>query len=176
MEKTVKIAEGTEVAVKGLKVNVKGERGELEKDFSSPIFSKLITIEKVDDKVVVKSKSDKRKVKAEVGCIAAHIRNMIKGVKDGWKYKLKIVYVHFPMTVKVSGDEVHITNFLGEKFPRKARILEGTKVEIKGDEITVTGTDIEKAGQTATNIEQATKVPARDRRVFQDGCFLVGRS
>ena len=49
-------------------------------------------------------------------------------------------------------------------------------MEIKGDKVTVTGTDVEKAGQTAANIEQSTRISSRDRRVFQDGIFLVRRS
>lgn len=176
MEKTASIPDGVEVTVDGFKVKVKGEKGEIERDFHSPIFSKIVSIEKKDSTVVVKSSNEKRKNKSEVGTIASHIRNMIRGVQKEWEFELKIVYVHFPMTAKVVGNEVHVTNFLGEKFPRKAKILEGTKVEIKGDKVTVTGTDVEKAGQTAANIEQSTRISSRDRRVFQDGIFLVRRS
>ena len=173
MKKTVNIPEGTEVTVEGFKITVKGEKGELVRDFSSPLFSKIVSVEKKDSAVVIISSNDKRKTKSEVGCIAAHIKNMIAGVREGWEYKLKIAYVHFPMTAKVAGDEVHLTNFLGEKFTRKAKILDGTKVEIKGDTITVTGTDKEVTGQTAANIEQMTRIKSRDRRVFQDGIFLM---
>lgn len=68
-----------------------------------------------------------------------------------------------------------IQNFLGERYPRKAEILETVKVEVKGEIITVTGIDKEKVGQTAANIERATKVKNRDIRVFQDGIYIVKR-
>jgi len=31
------------------------------------------------------------------------VRNMIRGVTQGYIYRLKIVFVHFPMTVRVQG-------------------------------------------------------------------------
>ena len=43
----------------------------------------------------------------------------------------------------------------------------------EGDEITVSGIDIEECGQTAANIEQATRIKRLDVRVFQDGIYIV---
>lgn len=106
----------------------------------------------------------------------AHINNMIKGVTEGFKYRLKVVYSHFPMTVKVQGDEVVIENFLGEKNPRRAKILPGVTVKVKGSEIEVEGIDKEAVGQTAANIEQATRITKWDRRVFQDGIYIVEKA
>lgn len=103
----------------------------------------------------------------------AHIVNMFNGVTDGYFAKLKVCSGHFPMQVKVEGTKLQIKNFLGEKIPRAASILNGVKVEVKGDMIEVNGIDKEKVAQTAANIEQATRITNRDRRIFQDGCYLV---
>ncbi len=65
-----------------------------------------------------------------------------------------------------------VYNFLGEKSPRKTNILGDTKVEIKADEIIVSGISKEDTGQTAANLETLTKISARDRRVFQDGIYI----
>lgn len=111
-----------------------------------------------------------------VGTIRAHINNMIKGVTEGFTYKLKIRYAHFPMKVSVKGNEVIIENFLGEKHPRRARIMEGVTVKISGEDVIVTGIDKEKVGQTAANIEQATRIKGRDPRVFQDGIYIVEKA
>ena len=106
---------------------------------------------------------------------AAHIKNMIRGVTSGFEYKMKTVYSHFPIKTSVEGNDFVIQNFLGERYARKASILEGVKVVVKGDDITVTGIDKEKVGQTVANIERATKVRNRDIRVFQDGVYLINK-
>ncbi len=175
MEKRVKIPEGVEVSVNGFEVCVKGEKGELKRNFYSQLFKDVITIEKKDNEIIVKSTSERRKLKAMVGTIAAHIRNMIKGVTQGYRYKLKAVYVHFPMTIEVKGKEVIIKNFLGERTPRVAKIVGDVSVKVEGQEIIVEGINKEEVGQTAANLEQATCVKHLDRRVFQDGIYLVSK-
>ena len=142
MEKIVSVPEGVQVEVENFKVLVSAEKGKLERDFADPMFRKYLKIEKADNTVKVSSTSDKRKQKAIVGTVAAHIRNMIEGVQNGYEKKLKIAYIHFPFTVKVEGTSVSVTNFLGEKSPRFAKIIGETKVEVKGDQIIVTGIKI----------------------------------
>ena len=48
------------------------------------------------------------------------------------------------------------------------------KVENKTD-VTVSGVDREKVGQIRRNIERACKIKKRDRRVFQDGIYIVSK-
>lgn len=36
---------------------------------------------------------------------------MIKGVQNGYKYKMKVVFAHFPITVKVKDGKVYVENF-----------------------------------------------------------------
>jgi len=169
----VRIPEGVEVSIEGMRVKVKGPKGELERDFSHA-RNVLIRLDEDEEgkKVVVEAYFANRRVKALVGTIAAHIENMITGVTKGFRYKLKIIYSHFPVTVKVQGDKVIIENFLGEKAPRVAKILPGVTVEVQKDDVIVEGIDIEAVGQTAANIEQATKVKDKDRRVFIDGIYI----
>ena len=100
---------------------------------------------------------------------------MIKGVTDGFVYQMKVVYSHFPMKVSVKGNELVIENFLGEKHPRKAKLYGDVKVNVKGDTVTVEGINREEVGQTAANIEHATRVKNRDIRVFQDGIYIVSK-
>jgi large subunit ribosomal protein L6 len=70
---------------------------------------------------------------------------------------------------------VIIENFLGEKSPRRTKIVGRAEVRVKGNEIVVTGIDKEECGQTAANLEQATRVKNLDPRVFQDGIYIVRR-
>ncbi|WP_297477442.1 50S ribosomal protein L6 [Thermococcus sp.] len=168
----VEIPEGVEVTVENNVVKVKGPKGELEREFSYPgvkIFTE-------DGKVVVFKEFPRKRDIAIARTFKAHIANMIKGVTEGFTYKLKAVYSHFPMTVKVQGDEVLIENFLGEKNPRRAKILPGVTVKVRGQEVIVEGIDKEAVGQTAANIEQATRITKWDRRVFQDGVYIVEKA
>ena len=170
----VEIPENVNVDLKGdtmqgYTITAKGPKGENSR------FLKFrgIYIEKEDSKIRIFTKEGKSRLKAMVGTFASHINNLIKGVVDGFEYKLKVVYAHFPVKVRVEGREVIIENFLGEKHPRKAKIVGRTEVEVKGNEIVVRGVDKEECGQTAANLEQATKIKNLDVRVFQDGIYIV---
>lgn len=163
------IPEGASVEIGENSITAKGERGELSKALNIG----KIKVSKKDNKIVLSSGSSRRKDLALLGTLRGDIRNIIHGVSDGIEYKLKIVYSHFPMSVKVQGNEVMIENFLGEKYPRKADILEGVNVEIKGQDVTVSGIDKENVAQTAANMEQATRIKNLDPRVFQDGCYII---
>jgi large subunit ribosomal protein L6 len=105
----------------------------------------------------------------------AHIKNLFQGLNEKFVYSLEACNVHFPMTLKIEPGKLIINNFLGEKVPRKAVILPEVNVDIKGVKITVTSHNREHAGQTAANIEKATKIRNRDRRVFQDGIYITER-
>lgn len=110
-----------------------------------------------------------------IGTIAAHIRNMIDGVMRGFQYKLQVCSVHFPISVSLDASKkfVVIKNFIGETKERKSEILENVDVKVESDIITVKSIDKEAASHTAANIEMATRIRAKDRRVFQDGIFLT---
>jgi len=166
--KVVEVPEGVQVEVEGKVVKVRGPLGELKRDFShAPVEIRLD-----GNKVIVEAYWPKKRERAMIGTVAAHIRNMITGVTKGFTYKMKIVFTHFPIQVTVEGDRVVIRNFLGERAPRIAKILPGVKVEVQKEDVLVKGIDIEAVGQTAANIEQATKVKGKDVRVFLDGIYI----
>ncbi|MEM4347456.1 MAG: 50S ribosomal protein L6 [Candidatus Altiarchaeota archaeon] len=170
IEIQINIPKGVEVKLENNKIFVKGEKGELKKELNS-----LIKVEKINsdgEKVIIKADSDRKKIRAIAGTTEADIKNMIKGVSQGVTYKLRVVYSHFPINLKIQGDTLLIENFLGEKYPRKAKILEGVTVNIKGRDLELYGIDKEKVAQTAANIESATAIKNFDPRVFQDGIYI----
>lgn len=171
LREEIPIPEGITVTVDEA-VTIKGSKGTLTRNFNN---SKAINISVEGDNVVVEARFPKKKEKAMLGTIRSHISNMIIGLTDGFNYKMKIVYAHFPMTVKKTGDKVTIENFLGERHPRSAKIVGDADVKIKGDEVIVSGINKEHVGQTMANMEQATKIKGRDPRVFQDGIYLVSK-
>lgn len=166
----IEIPEGVEVIIDD-EVSVKGPNGEISRKFTYP----NVTITKEDNTVVLETVFPKKKDKSMIGTTKAHITNMIIGVTEGFTYHMKIVFAHFPMTVKAQGDIVTIENFIGERHPRTSKIVGGAKVSVKGDEVTITGVNKEDVGQTMANLEQATKIKGKDPRVFQDGIYLVSK-
>jgi len=128
-----------------------------------------------DDTVVIEAEAEDAKTNATVGTFESHVRNMFHGVREGWEYEMEVFYSHFPMQVAVEGDEVVISNFLGEKAPRRTPLRGDTAVEVDGEEVTLRGSDIEAVGQTAADIEQLTRVNDKDARVFQDGVYITSK-
>jgi len=126
-----------------------------------------------DGKIILECEKPTKRDKKLIKTNTAHIRNMVAGLQEKFVYKLQICSVHFPMNVAVQGNEVVIKNFLGETKERKAKILDGVEVKIDGEIINVESCDKEKAGQTAANIEKATRIKKRDKRVFQDGIYIT---
>ncbi len=170
MEKRIALPEGFEAEIKGLAITLRYSGKEESKVFKA----KNIEIKKEDSEIVVKSLNEKRKTLAVVNTIAKHIMNLVAGLQHGYEYRMRIIHSHFPMNVQVSGREVIISNFVGEKKPRKAKIIgPNTTVEVKGKEVIVKGTNKEHVGQTAANIELATRVKRKDLRIFQDGIYIV---
>ena len=172
LHEEIEIPKGVTVTVDGMKVKVKGPKGEMEKDFSH-ITGVILSVQ--DNKIILETTFADRRKKAQFYSLIAHIKNMITGVTRGFRYYLKIIFTHFPISVKIVNDEVQIQNLIGEKNIRKAKILPGVKVTVKGEDIIVEGIDIEKVGQTAANIEAAAKIRGFDRRVFADGIYIYKR-
>lgn len=170
-ERRVRIPKGVKVEIDGPVVRVKGPKGQLERSFRFPQIAM-----KVDgDDVVVMTEADRKRTVAMVGTIQAHVANMCKGVSEGFEYRMKVVYSHFPIQLKLAGNRLEINNFLGEKKPRFALIREGVTAKVGNDEIVLTGIDRETLGITSANIEHATKIRDRDPRIFQDGIYRVQR-
>lgn len=173
-QRVIVIPEGVTLSLDGMVLRAKGPLGELTQDLSHM----PVQMEVIEDSLIVRATSTRKRNVATVGTAAAHVKNMVKGVTSGYTYKLQVVYSHFPMTAKVEADKhrILIENFGGEKTPRYARIEEGVKVTIHGDDIHVKGINLQAVSQSAANVENATKTKKKDLRVFLDGIYLLERS
>jgi large subunit ribosomal protein L6 len=172
ISRTIQVPDSVEVKIEKRKITVKGAKGTLTRDFSYV----PISISATDDKTVcVWAEWPRKKEASLVGTVNSHIQNMITGVEKGFLYKLKIVFSHFPISVKVQDKIVLIENFTGERQSRKAKIIGDVKVKVESEDVTVEGINLEDVSQTAANIEQATKVKKKDPRVFLDGIYVYER-
>ena len=172
MEQKIEIPEKIEIEVKERRIIVKGPKGSTEKDFDDPRYNKSIQIKREDSSLIIASQSENRKTKAMIGTIKAHVRNMINGVTACYKYTMKVIYSHFPISISVQGNNVQIKNFLGEKGSRYAAIIGNSTVKIGKDDVVVTGINIEEVSQTTANIENICHISRKDRRIFQDGIYI----
>ncbi|MCD6549671.1 50S ribosomal protein L6 [Candidatus Micrarchaeota archaeon] len=146
-----------------VKVNASGEKGSLEKIYKIP----NVTVNQKDKQIVLQGHV------MFVNTLAAHLRNVIRGVREGYTIRMKALYSHFPMSITVNGNMIEIKNFVGRKDRVVAKIIGNTKVDVKGQEVIVSGVDKEAVGQTAANIRNATKIRGYDPRVFQDGIYYA---
>ena len=153
-------------------ITSKGSFGSVQKDFTK--MPALIDLK--DEKIIIKSQGNRKKDFALVNTMQSVINNMIKGSTIGFTYKLKIVFAHFPITVKIKGKEIFVENFFGERSARTSKIVGAdTKVTVQGEDVIVTGPNIETVSQTAANLELATRIKNKDSRVFLDGVYIYSK-
>lgn len=171
LERIVEISEGIEVTISENKFTIKKGEKELIRNFNMGKINAMIK----DNKIILIAKGATRRESKMIGTICAHLKNMIKGINEEFVYELEICNAHFPMNVKAVEDNIVIKSFLGETTKRIAKVLPNVNVEIKGNKITISSYNIEAAGQTAANLEKATKLTGRDRRIFQDGIYITNK-
>ena len=173
-EKTVReieLPDGVSASVQGKVLLVKGPKGEVRRE-----LKQHHVLARADNKkIFIESRSATKKDKKMIGSLTAHIKNMIKGSLQSHMYTLKICSGHFPMNVAVSANKLVVKNFLGEKVPRVLELKEGASVKVEGDLVYVTSINKETAGQVSADIEQLTRRPNYDTRIFQDGIYITNK-
>ncbi|MDD4983500.1 MAG: 50S ribosomal protein L6 [Candidatus ainarchaeum sp.] len=169
MESNIKVPDNVEVKYDGKNFVVKGPKGSVSK--KNPVRLVDLTINGKD--ITFKTKNEKKPARAQMMTLSKNIKNMISGVCRPYNYKLSIVYSHFPLSVAVKDNVFVISNFAGQKKQIKIKLVDNVKVEIKGKDIFIISVDKDAAGQVAANIEGKAKVRSKDRRIFQDGIYIV---
>jgi hypothetical protein len=110
IEHIVTIPEGVSASISedGV-VHIQGPKGSLSREF----ISTFIDLSQKDSKdLVICVDMPRRKQRALAGTWNAHLKNMVKGVTDGFTYNLKAFYSHFPMTLAVKGNIFVVSVFL----------------------------------------------------------------
>jgi len=159
----MEIPQGVTIRVDGNRLIAKGSQGEVQK--ALPPQAKV----SVNGSAVEVTTADK----ALKGTLESMVQNMMHGVAKGYLRNFKLIYAHFPITVDIKGSDITIKNFLGEKEPRRTVLVGSTKVQAKGQSVTISGPDKEAVGQTIANMRIAMRIKDKDGRVFQDGMYDV---
>mmetsp|Transcript_10600 Transcript_10600/g.18766 ORF Transcript_10600/g.18766 Transcript_10600/m.18766 type:complete len:188 (-) Transcript_10600:175-738(-) len=171
-ERLVKVPEGVTVKLNGRRVTVSGPRGELKRDFGH----QTVEITMTDNEIKVTKWFGKKKELAAIRSICSAIENMITGVTKGFRYKMRLVYAHFPINAVLNGDkEIEVRNFLGQKKVFKTTMRgDTTIVKSSGvkDQLELEGNDIDCVSQSAADIQQGCLIRNKDIRKFLDGIYV----
>jgi large subunit ribosomal protein L6 len=171
-EHIVELPEGASATYEHGTLTVTGQKGSVARALQSK--DTAITID--GSAITLTTTRPTKRHKREIHTFRAHINNMIEGAVNGHTYTLKIASSHFPITVQNQNGMIIVKNFVGEKKPRSARIPQGVNVAIDGDTITITSSDLEKAGNFAGALEKLCVRPNFDNRIFQDGLYITEKN
>ena len=140
----LEIPANVEVKVENNIVSVKGPKGEL-----STEVNKNINVEVKDNTVVITRSSDE--FKNFHGTTNANIKNMIKGVTEGFEKKLEAVGVGYRFAVK--GDEIVVS--AGYSHPVNVKVPAGITVESPSNtELFIKGANKQLVGEFAANVRK----------------------
>ena len=139
----INIPDNATIEVDGANFRVTGPMGE-----QSLILPRNIKIEREENTLFIKRKSEDKETRALHGLFRVLIFNAIQGVTNGWERKLDFKGVGF--RAEVSGDKLVMN--LGFSHPVEFRAPEGITFNVTKNVITVSGIDKQKVGQAAANI------------------------
>merc|ERR1712228_564028 len=111
--------------------------------------------------------------------ILGHIKNMMVGVTKGYKYLMKAVYAHFPITCTIHNDGTafEIGNFVGKKLKKYIKMRGDTIITPtqNKDEFELAGNCLDNVSQSAAAIQGCLFVKDKDLRKFLDGIYVSAK-
>ena len=150
-KKPILIPENVEVKIEGRKIEIKGPKGELQKEVRPEI--KLELKEKkllVSPQKINLKPRESKKIKAFLGLTRALLAGMVEGVTKGYEKKLEIEGVGY--RVSVEGENLVLK--LGFSHPIKIKTPPGIKFSVEKNGITISGSDKEIVTQIASKIRK----------------------
>lgn len=146
----ITIPAGVEVYMSGGSIILSGPKGKLEMNLLPQV-----SVEKVEDKLMVKRKKEDKFSRSAHGLVRSLINNMVIGVTQGWTKNLEMVGVGY----RAAGGGNALTLSVGFSHPVEIKAPEGISFDIlENTKITVSGIDKNLVGQVAANI-RAVKPP-----------------
>ena len=147
--KPITVPDGVEVTLNENVITVKGPKGTLTREITSPI-----TVAIDGKEIKVSRPNDEALNRSLHGLTRTLIKNMIIGVKDEFKKELEINGVGY--RAQKQGNKLVLT--LGYSHPVEIIDPEGLETAVDGNKIIVKGIDKEKVGQYAAEI-RAKRAP-----------------
>ena len=138
------VPKGVEVKINGQNLNIKGGKGAFD-------FVMHPSVEVVQDGGTLKfnARENAENGWAQAGTACALIRNMVRGVSEGFERKLQLVGIGY--RAQAQGNKLNLS--LGFSHPVVHEMPQGVTVETPSQtEIIVRGIDKQKFGQVAADI------------------------
>merc|ERR1712083_909633 len=186
-EDFVEIPDDVTITYKARQVSVKGPRGEVTKDFSH-LAVELQRMNQNNKKkkgkfIRIRMWFGGYKQACSVNTLKSLIENMITGVTEGFKYKMRLIYSHFPINAIIAktNDSITIRNFLGGKQDKTVEMIGKTTVkltpanEVK-DELVFEGVDNAALSLCCARVSQVCKTGRKDVRKFLDGVYVSAKT
>jgi large subunit ribosomal protein L6 len=146
-------------------LTVKGPKGTLTRTLVNDV---TLSIENGVITCTPKQGSDT--AKALWGTYAAHVRNMIKGVTEGFMKKLEIEGVGY--RAEAQGQKIKLN--MGYSHPVELMAPQGIEVKVEKSLITITGADIEQVGQFAADVRAVREPePYKGKGIRYQGEYII---
>lgn len=160
----VAIPTGVEITQEGNLLTVKGAKGTLTREIKKDV------VIKIEEGLVTLEPQGTDLAKALWGTYAAHIRNMVKGVTEGFTRILDIEGVGYRAEVK--GNILVLS--VGYSHPVPLEIPAGITALVEKTAITLTGYDKDTLGQFAANVRKVRKPePYKGKGIRFRGEFII---
>ncbi|MFT7645073.1 MAG: large subunit ribosomal protein L6 [Candidatus Paceibacteria bacterium] len=160
----VTIPAGVTVTLENGLLTVKGPKATLTRELKKDVNVKI------EADTVTMTPAETPAAKAMWGTYAAHLRNMIVGVTEGFTKILEIEGVGYRAEVK--GNEIVLN--VGFSHQVILEIPEGISVEVVKSVITLIGTDKDALGQFAANVRKVKKPePYKGKGIRYQGEYVI---
>ena len=147
-KKPIPIPEGVKIETGDKTLNFKGKQGSI----ALPVLE-YVKIEPKEKEITISSIAHHKQARANLGTMAALIKNALTGVNHGFEKKLEIEGIGFKAFME--GENLSLA--VGFTHPVKYHAPAGVKISVEKNVIKVSGADKNTVGQAAAQIRKIKK-------------------
>ncbi len=164
-KKPVALPKGVAATITDGVLTITGPKGTLTR-----VIRPEVTMTIADEVVTLAPKAGNELAKKLWGTYAAHVRNMITGVTDGYTRILELEGVGYRAEVK--GKQIVLS--VGFSHPVPLDIPEGVSATVEKSVVTLTGIDKDVLGQFAANVRKVkAPEPYKGKGIRYRGEFII---